>query len=90
MQANRATRIDIRTTESAKNAIENAAHHVGITVSAFILESAMEKATKILREAQIIKLSIAEHDRFISALENPPKPSKKLIQLITKHHKQGK
>lgn len=89
MCARRATRIDIRATESAKDTIESAAQYVGTTISAFILESAMEKATKVLRQAQTIKLNLQEQDRFMQILENPPEPNEKLKQLVKKHKEKG-
>jgi len=81
----RAARLDIRTTEEAKAAIDDAAKFLGTTTSAFILETAMEKAIQILQQAQSIQLNIEEQQRFLSALENPPEPNKNLKQLFEKH-----
>ncbi len=87
MNTRRDARIDIRASEPAKETIEKAAHYLGTTTSAFILESAMEKATMILRRAQSIILGQAEHNRFMNILEKPPKPNKALKKLVAKHKK---
>lgn len=81
----RAARLDIRTTEEAKSAIEDAAEFLGTTTSAFVLETVMEKAILILQQAQMIQLNIEEQRRFLSALENPPEPNKNLKRLFKKH-----
>ncbi len=81
----RTARLDIRTTEEAKAAIENAAEYLGTTTSAFVLETVMEKATHILQLAQTIQLNAEEQRRFLSLLENPPEPNEKLKALFEKH-----
>lgn len=81
----RASRLDIRTTEQTKKAIENAAGLLGVTTSAFVLECAMERASRVLEQAQSISLNMAESRRFIDLLENPPKPNEKLKQLFKLH-----
>ncbi len=78
-------RLDIRTTEAAKNTLENAAHYFGTTLSAFILECAMEKAVQILKQAQTIRLNNEEKNVFLAALDNSPRPNKKLKTLVKKH-----
>lgn len=82
---NRAARLDIRTTKDAKDTIGSAAELLGTTISAFMLEAAMEKALKVLQQAQTINLNNKESKRFIAALENPPEPSEALKQLFKKH-----
>ncbi|OGT55146.1 MAG: hypothetical protein A3F17_08810 [Gammaproteobacteria bacterium RIFCSPHIGHO2_12_FULL_41_15] len=84
---NRIARLDIRTSHAAKATIEHAAEELGVTISAFILESAMEKAKKVLEQAQIIKLTAKESKRFIEILESPPKPNKNLKKLFKQDKK---
>lgn len=79
------TRLDIRTTKSAKNMLEQAAHILGTTLSAFLLDSAMTRARNIMAQSQMIHLGRQEAERFSAALENPPKASGKLKQLFKKH-----
>ncbi len=81
----RASRLDIRTTKQTKDAIENAANFLGITTSAFVVECAMERAAKILEQAQQIHLNEVESKRFVELLENPPDPNQNLKRLFKKH-----
>lgn len=81
----RASRLDIRTTQQAKETIENAASALGITASAFILECAMQRATQILQQAQTIQLNASESRHFMDLLENPPEPNEKLKRLFQIH-----
>lgn len=87
MMESRAARLDIRTTEAAKSAIEHAANFLGITTSAFVLECAVIRASQILEQASTISLNAKESKRFLDALENPPEPNENLKRLFSKHKK---
>ncbi len=78
-------RVDIKTTKAAKTTLEQAAYALGTTLSAFILDCAMPKATEILETADLIRLTRKESERFIAALQTPPKANEKLKQLFKKH-----
>lgn len=86
----RASRLDIRTTQQAKEAIENAANFLGVTTSAFVIECAMERAARLLEQAQSIQLNASESRRFIDLLENPPKPNENLKRLFQVHGSKNK
>ena len=87
MTAKASSRLDLRLNFQTKTLIENAAHFLGITTSAFVLMCAMERATTVLTQAQVICLNDEESQRFLSILENPPAPNKNLKQLFSKHQK---
>lgn len=78
-------RVDIKTTKAAKATLEQAAYALGTTLSAFILDCAMPKARDVLATSNLIRLTREENDRFIVALQNPPKANEKLKQLFKKH-----
>ena len=78
-------RVDIKTTRAAKAALEQAAHVLGTTLSAFILDCATAKAREILATAHLIRLTHQENERFITALQNSPKANEKLKKLFKKH-----
>ena len=78
-------RVDIKTTKDAKATLEQAAYALGTTLSAFILDCSMSKAREILAQSDLIHLTRKESERFIAALQNPPKANKKLKQLFKKH-----
>lgn len=77
-------RVDIKTTHDAKALLEHAARTAGTTLSAFMLESSMVKAREILTQSHLIHLTHSESERFIHALENPPKANEKLKSLFLK------
>ncbi|MCP4475546.1 MAG: DUF1778 domain-containing protein [Gammaproteobacteria bacterium] len=81
----RASRLDIRTTKQTKGAIESAANFLGVTTSAFVVECAMERAAKVLEQAQSIHLNASESRHFLDLLENPPEPNENLKQLFKLH-----
>ena len=83
----RDARLDIRTTDAAKITLEQAAHFLGTTITAFVLESAMEKAMNVLQHAHTITLTQQGHQRFMDALEIPPAPNKALKALFDKYGK---
>ena len=81
----RMSRLDIRTTEQAKQAIEDAANIIGVTMSSFVLESAIERASLIIESNRKIRLNREESERFFDLIENPPKPGENLRRLFAKH-----
>lgn len=83
----RMSRLDIRTTKKAKEVIESAANAMGVTLSAFILECAMEKASEVLEKARRISLSREESERFFDLIENPPAANENLKRLFETHKK---
>lgn len=78
-------RVDIKTTKAAKATLEQAARALGTTLSAFILECSIPKAREILAQTDLIRLTRNESERFIAALQKPPKANEKLKQLFKKH-----
>ena len=85
MITDRLSRLDIRTTSAAKATLEQAAHYLGTTTSAFILQSAMEKALSILQQEQTLELNQQEMQHFFALLDKPSSPNKKLIKLFKQH-----
>lgn len=79
-------RVDIKITKAAKATLEQAAYSLGTTLSAFILDCAIPKAKEILSQADLIRLTREENERFIAALQSPPKANEKLKQLFKKHN----
>jgi uncharacterized protein (DUF1778 family) len=81
----RISRLDIRTTNQAKQAIEHAANIVGVTMSSFVLESAIERATQVIESNQRIRLNQEESEHFLALMDNPPEENESLRQLFEKH-----
>lgn len=81
----RASRLDIRTKKQTKEIIESAANYLGVTTSAFVVECAMERARKVLKQAEYIQLNASETRRFFELIENPPAPNENLKRLFKIH-----
>jgi len=85
-------RIDLRTTPEIKELIVRAASSAGLSVSAFLLGAAQERAKQILAEAEMITLTLRDWNAFAKALDNTDKPRPKLSAAIKRHRdwQQGK
>ncbi len=59
-----------------------AAEISGATLNQFLVQAAVEKAQTIIEKDQTIKLSIKSANVFFRAIENPPKPGKKLKEAM--------
>ncbi len=79
----RSDRIDVRTNPEVKSIIERAAQLNHKSISAYILESALQRAREDIRETESIRLTEAERESFFSALMNPPAPNEALKSLFT-------
>ncbi len=84
-------RIDLRTSPEIKELIVRAATTAGMSVSAFLLGTAQERAKQILADAEMLTLSPRDWDTFAQALDAADKPRPKLSAAIKRHREwQGK
>ncbi len=85
-------RIDLRTSPEIKELIVRAATTAGMSVSAFLLGTAQERAKKILAESEMITLTSRDWSAFAKALDNADKPRSMLSAAIKRHRdwQQGK
>lgn len=75
-------RMEFKTTDEVKNLLSEAAILAGLDLTAFVLNSATEKARAVLAEHSTVKLSGENHARFLQVLASPPRPSKALRKLM--------
>lgn len=85
----RSERIDLRTNTEVKTVIERAAQLRHTTISAYLLESALQRAKEDIRNTETITIHEADRDMFFAALENPPAPNAALRKLLG-DNKRGK
>jgi len=78
----RTERIELRTKPEVKSIIERAAQLRHTTLSAYLLESALQKAQDDLKETETLVLNEADRDLFFSSLNAPPKPNGALRALF--------
>ncbi len=78
-------RIDLRTSPEIKALISRAASTTGMTISAFLLGTAHERAQKILAEKELVTLTARDWAAFTKALEKTEKPRPKLASAMQRH-----
>ena len=78
-------RIDLRTSPEIKELIVRAASSAGMSVSAFLLGTAQERARQVLAEKETITLTSRDWNAFAKALDNTEKPRPKLSAAMKRH-----
>lgn len=76
------SRIDIRLNPEDKQTLEAAAALKRVSLSAFILSTAIEAAKLDLEREETITLSNEQRDKVISLLDNPPLSNEALRRLF--------
>jgi uncharacterized protein (DUF1778 family) len=75
-------RIDIRTTSSVKRILQDAASASSKTVSEFLIDSALTKATEVLADRRLFLMDNEQWTAFLDALDAPPQPMPRLEKLL--------
>lgn len=84
----KSARLEARTQPSVKDAIQRAATLNGVEVSSFVVSAAYEAAKSTLSAHKVTLLeSDADREAFFNALDNPPKPTKRLIDAFALREK---
>jgi len=78
-------RIDLRTSPEIKELIVRAATTAGVSVSAFLLGTAQERARQILAESEMITLTSRDWNAFAKALDNADKRRPKLSAAMKRY-----
>lgn len=78
-------RIDLRTSPEIKELIVRAATTAGMSVSAFLLGAAQERARQILAETEMVTLCARDWNAFAKALDDTDKPRPKLSAAMQRH-----
>jgi len=82
MQAVKNARVEFKTTKEVKNLISEASVAMGMDLSSFILSTVTQKAKEILIKDKMLTLSVKEWENFENILNNPPKATKDLKELM--------
>ncbi|MGH8538788.1 MAG: DUF1778 domain-containing protein [Gammaproteobacteria bacterium] len=73
-------RISLRTSAAEKVLLTRAAAYRRLDLTSFILQAALPVAHEVVAQAERISLSDRDAKRVLDALENPPKPTKRLLR----------
>ena len=71
-QASRSARIEARIAPDALLVVKRAAELQGRSISDFVVAAAQEIAHRTIDEAQVIRLSLEDQQRFVELLLKPP------------------
>jgi uncharacterized protein (DUF1778 family) len=77
------TSINLRVPTVTRQLIDTAAAAVGKSRTEFMLESARQHAIDVLLDQRLFVLDPEQHDAFMQALDNPPKPNAALKKLMS-------
>lgn len=80
----REERIDFRVSPNTKDLLVRAAALRGSNLTAFVLESAQERAVELIEQYERLKLTSRDRDRLLAALAEPPRPVAALRRLFGK------
>ena len=78
-------RIDLRTSPEIKELIVRAASTAGMSVSAFLLGTAQERAKQILAESEMITLTSRDWNAFVKTLDTADKRRPKLSSAMKRY-----
>ncbi len=75
-------RIDFRLPADAREKIELAAFHAGMSLSDFAASTLLERAESVLEKRRVTTLNEAQWDHFVQILLDPPEPTEALARLM--------
>ena len=75
------SRLVARVSSDLHQMVSDAANLTGVTISQFLISAVTEKASNVIGDMSVIRLSKEDAKAVFSALENPAKPDKELKQL---------
>ncbi|AOJ79239.1 hypothetical protein WK78_03130 [Burkholderia cepacia] len=65
--------------------VKRAAEIQNRSLSDFIVSAARDAAQRAIEEAEILRLSMADQQRFVDALLSPPEPNDALKRAMARH-----
>lgn len=83
----KAARVQIRIDRTAKQTLERAATLSNTTVSGFVVATALDAASRLIRERERLVLSNRAFDAFAEALSHPPKANAALKRAFARHRR---
>lgn len=82
-------RLDIRLPPEEKRVLARAAQLEGVKVSQFILAPALERARRVIADAEQVTVSAKSYRDVLDALANPPQPTAALIDALRDYEAAG-
>ena len=82
----RTERVSARIPLHVYEKLTEAAEVVGASMNQFLVQSALEKADRILEHERVIKMTKKDANIFFAAVENPPLISNRLLGAMKAYH----
>ena len=79
-------RLEARVSPEQKALIERAAPLEGRSVTDFLVRSAQREAERVIREREVMALSLRDSVAFVQALLDPPPPNEALRAAFARQH----
>lgn len=80
-------RLEARLSHEKKSFLKHAADLLGRSLTDFVITSAYEAATRVVKEHEQIKLSMEDSHIFINTLQKAPAPSTALLAAVKRYKK---
>ena len=81
----RTERLEVRVPASVKTLIARAASHEGVTLTDFVIANLQRSAAEVVREHEVLNLSVKDSAAFAKTMLAPPKPNRKLTRAFARH-----
>jgi|GEM_PF-785472 len=78
-------RLGVRLDDQVKALLQHAASLRGRSMTDFLVDSAVEAAERVIKDASVITLGMEDARRFASALLAPPKPNEALKSAVRRY-----
>ena len=78
-------RLEARVPTPIKELIGRAASLEGVTLTDFVIASLQRSAAAVVREHEVLNLSVRDSSAFAKTMLAPPKPNRKLTQAFARH-----
>ena len=85
--SNTIARLEARLPAEVHAMLKRAAEIEGRTLTDFVVAAASAAARKTIEDAELIKLSVEDQQRFAEALINPPPLAPAMIRAIERHRR---
>jgi uncharacterized protein (DUF1778 family) len=85
MPAAATARLEARISPNLHKTLKRAAEIQGRTLTDFVISAVQDAAQRAIEQAEVIRLSLADQQRFAQALLSPPKPTPALRRAMARH-----
>jgi uncharacterized protein (DUF1778 family) len=87
MTATATARLEARISLDLQKMLKRAAEIQGRSLTDFVVTACQEAAQRAIEQTEVIRLSLADQQRFAELLLSPPKPSPALKRAMARHDK---